>query len=221
MKHKMQLVVAFLCGAVFFSGISFAANEFIAKPVNYKIVVNGEEKILDRQPMSIENSTYLPIRTVGEAIGYKVSYSKGVVSLTNQENDDPISNNEQTTNLDGSNSRYTFEVLPMTKESADGVSITVHSIEIYDSHTEFDITVTNNSGWDRRVNFRESFVYDYNISGKVMKQSGTVDEGIFQNEIKDGETVRGILKKGNIDKDASNVILRTTIKGLEFPIKLK
>lgn len=217
MKHRIQLVAAFLCGAVFFSGISFAASELIAKPVDYKIVVNGVEQKLSNQPVSINNSTYLPIRAIGEITGYKVGYTKGVVSLTNQEVNNSAEDAVNAKN-DGSNSKYTFDTLPMTKESADGLVVTVSSMTIYESYTEFKITVTNNSGWDRRIDFSSGFVYDYNLENREMKQSGTVDEGVFKHEIKVGETVDGILKKGNIDKDAKNVILRATTKGLEFPI---
>lgn len=84
MKQKLKLLTAFMCGAVFFSGVSYAATEYKAIQANYKIVVNGVEQKLSNNPVTINNSTYLPIRAVGEVLGYNVGFKDNVITLTDK-----------------------------------------------------------------------------------------------------------------------------------------
>lgn len=82
MGNKIKLVLAFLCGAIFFSGVSYAASgDLIAKVANYRLFINGNERILKNKPVIINGSTYLPLKEVSQAIGYNVSLSKGKILL--------------------------------------------------------------------------------------------------------------------------------------------
>lgn len=74
MKNKIQIVTAFLCGAVFFSGVSFAASELKIKQAPYKIKVDGVELKLSDSPYSINDRAYLPIRAMGDATGHTVQF---------------------------------------------------------------------------------------------------------------------------------------------------
>src|SRR5690606_33069687 len=85
MRQKLKLAIAFLCGALFFSGISYAANTLTARIVDYKIIVNGQEKTLSEKPVLINNRVYLPVRDIGTITGYTVDYKNRVVTLSNTE----------------------------------------------------------------------------------------------------------------------------------------
>lgn len=86
MKGKIKIVSAFLCGAVFFSGVSYAAESLKAIPKNYKFVVNGVEKKLTSTPVVINNTTYLPVRAVADSLGYQVGLKGNTINLDSQNN---------------------------------------------------------------------------------------------------------------------------------------
>lgn len=85
MNQKLKLATAFACGAIFFSGISYAADsDLLAKIVDYKISVNGSEKKLENKPVLINESTYLPLRELAELIGYEVGWNNGEIALNSK-----------------------------------------------------------------------------------------------------------------------------------------
>lgn len=75
LKHVM---LSFCAGAVFFSGVSYAADpskiEVIVKPL--KFFFDGlEKKVPDKQPSIVYNgTTYVPLRFAADAFGQKVQY---------------------------------------------------------------------------------------------------------------------------------------------------
>lgn len=84
MNNKIKIISAFLCGAVFFSGVSYAASgDLIAKITNYKLFINGMEKDLKNKPVVINGTTYLPLREVSQAVGYNVTLNKEKILLDN------------------------------------------------------------------------------------------------------------------------------------------
>lgn len=84
MKQKLQIITAFLCGAVFFSGISYAAEELKARTTNYSIEYNGEVMKLDDPVLSVNSKSHIPLRGVLESLGYDVGFENGVISLTDE-----------------------------------------------------------------------------------------------------------------------------------------
>ncbi|ANS73979.1 hypothetical protein AWM70_04840 [Paenibacillus yonginensis] len=81
MNNKIKIVSAFLCGAVFFSGVSYAAESLKAIPKSFKFVVNGVEKKLTNTPVVINNTTYLPVREVANSLGYSVNLQRDTISF--------------------------------------------------------------------------------------------------------------------------------------------
>ncbi|WP_342477785.1 stalk domain-containing protein [Paenibacillus sp. FSL H7-0350] len=89
-----KVIIGFLCGALFFSGVSYAASgSLTAKLTSYKIFINGNEKILKNKPVSINGTTYLPLREISEAVGYSVVLENGKLLLNNGSVTTPTSNN--------------------------------------------------------------------------------------------------------------------------------
>ncbi|MDI4647411.1 stalk domain-containing protein [Cohnella hashimotonis] len=84
MKQSIKYVSIFLAGAIFATASSAygaSAVQMIKASIrgDLKIQVNG--KALDAQPISYNNSTYLPLRKAGEAIGGQVSISGNTISI--------------------------------------------------------------------------------------------------------------------------------------------
>lgn len=79
-----KLLIGFACGALFFSGVSYAASgKLTASIANYKLVINGKEKALKNKPVIINGTTYLPLRETSEAVGYNVALKNGQILLDN------------------------------------------------------------------------------------------------------------------------------------------
>jgi hypothetical protein len=81
-----KFISGMLVGMLLMCGIA-VAGQIIAEQVNYKILVNGKQVQLAKQPVSIDDSTYLPLRAVAELVGYDVGFNdtKGEISLTTKQ----------------------------------------------------------------------------------------------------------------------------------------
>lgn len=242
MKQKFKLVTAFMCGAIFFSGVSYAATELKAKQTNYKIQLNSQDLNGVKSPISVEGSTYLPIRSLAESLGYEVSFNNGVIDLSDKKenNNIDIDSSEAVDGKDGwvksvsSNElkqfskelgyeTYNFRKLPITVEH-DNLIVTIHSMTQKDSFTEFDIEVVNNNSFSSRPNFSNEAVYNHSLKGVKMGSVGTIDLGKLKNNLEPNTTIRETIKKGKIPTDANNIVLRASYSTdftFEFPIKLK
>ena len=72
-----KFLMGFLTGAVLFASIGvIAAVTYIANPVDFKVMVNGEEFISDPPALEVEGRTYLPLRAIGDALGVPVSWNE-------------------------------------------------------------------------------------------------------------------------------------------------
>lgn len=79
-----RFVAGLIVGILLMCGIA-VADQLIAQTANYKVVVNGQAKSLTETPVTINDRTYLPVRAVGEMLGYNVTFdgTKGEISLSN------------------------------------------------------------------------------------------------------------------------------------------
>lgn len=74
------------------------AKEFVqATFAKIKFVVNGEEKQLDADPLVYQGSTYLPVRSVLNALGYDAGYKADTKTVTADKSDNNISPESNTT----------------------------------------------------------------------------------------------------------------------------
>lgn len=85
---NLKFVFGFICGAIIFGSLSVFANgeEFIAKFSKYNFLINGEIVEMQSDPIVYQDTTYLPVRSISNQLGYDVTYkadSKTIV-LDNQ-----------------------------------------------------------------------------------------------------------------------------------------
>jgi len=220
MNQKLKLLTAFLCGAVFFSGVSYAASNLTATVTSLKIVVNGQEKTLSEKPVVINNKTYLPVRDIGTITGYRVDYKGGVVSLDSigtVDQNNSSSTTDTSTNTTTDKPRFEFKKLPITV-THDDVSVTVNSVSLGEYSTDFNVTIVNNSDKDLQVNYGSNVLgANYNIPGKEYKTYGTIGEkNEFSSPVKAGTTVTGTIRKGKVDAGTENLLFHLLINGKGF-----
>lgn len=71
-----RFIAGFLAGATLFGAIGAFAASYVANPVDFKVLVNGEEFTSDPPPVEIEGRTYLPLRAMGDALGVPVNWNE-------------------------------------------------------------------------------------------------------------------------------------------------
>jgi hypothetical protein len=71
-----KFVAGLLIGLLVASGTIFASNSFMAQSISTKLFVNGQHFQPSPGAMSINGTTYLPLRAVGEALKVKVDFVK-------------------------------------------------------------------------------------------------------------------------------------------------
>lgn len=77
-KYK-QLILGIIVGTVFALPSYSFANDTIQNKVEamfskFNIIVNGETKVLDADPLVVNGSTYVPLRVMSNMLGYDVTY---------------------------------------------------------------------------------------------------------------------------------------------------
>ena len=85
-----RFIIGFLVGAMLFGALGAFAASYIANPVDFKVIVNGEEFVSDPPALEVEGRTYLPLRAMGDALGVPVNWNEelrqaevGIVSTIN------------------------------------------------------------------------------------------------------------------------------------------
>ncbi len=76
MKKLKVFTGGFLAGALVCSCVGIAAITYTAEPVDFKVLVNGEEFVSDPPALAVDGRTYLPLRAMGEALGVPVNWNE-------------------------------------------------------------------------------------------------------------------------------------------------
>ena len=72
-----SFLMGFLTGMVLFVSIGvIAAVNYIANPVDFKVLVNGEEFVSEPPALEVEGRTYLPLRAIGDALEVPVNWNE-------------------------------------------------------------------------------------------------------------------------------------------------
>ena len=71
-----KFICGFLAGAMLFCAIGALAISYVANPVDFKVLVNGEEFISNPPALEVEGRTYLPLRAMGDALGVDVNWNE-------------------------------------------------------------------------------------------------------------------------------------------------
>ncbi len=70
-----KFIVGMIVGIMLTSSIAFAVS-YVAEPVSFKVLVNGEEFVSEPPALVVEGRTYLPLRAIGDALGVPVEWNE-------------------------------------------------------------------------------------------------------------------------------------------------
>lgn len=71
-----KFIGGFLTGAIIFGSVGAFAVQYIANPVDFKVLVNGEEFVSEPPALEVEGRTYLPLRAMGDALNVPVTWNE-------------------------------------------------------------------------------------------------------------------------------------------------
>lgn len=98
-----KFIVGVIFGVIISSSISaFANSDLIAKIANFNILVNGEKVAIKSSVVTIDGSTYLPMRELANILDYDVSYEavSKTIKLSNTKGEKEESNQNNTNEND-------------------------------------------------------------------------------------------------------------------------
>lgn len=78
-----KTILGLVAGLVLGSTVTAVAGDFLVERANFPILVNGKAWTTDKPIVTIDGSTYLPLRALGNALGVKVAWNdeKGQVEI--------------------------------------------------------------------------------------------------------------------------------------------
>ncbi|MBQ7668771.1 MAG: copper amine oxidase N-terminal domain-containing protein [Clostridia bacterium] len=72
-----KFIKIFLCCAIIFGSVAFAATSFNALQATFPILINGSKWQTDKPVVVIDGSTYLPLRAMAEVLGVDINWNEG------------------------------------------------------------------------------------------------------------------------------------------------
>lgn len=204
-------MTAFLCGAVFFSGVSYAATgDFIAKPANFKVIVDGKTQSFNNPVVTINGTTYLSLRDTAKAVNKEVQYKSGVITM-NSLATSTGENNTPNSNDSGVSSINNFKKLPLTLVKGD-YTVTVKSVSLSEISTDIYVVVKNNSNEKTTIEYDTATGANRNVPGKEYKVLGVIRTGDdFPNEIDANTTLEGIIRKSKVEQGTENILFHMNV----------
>lgn len=114
-----KFISGLLFGIIISVSVSVGANnEILAKFAQFNFIVDGKEKSVEQSPIVINGSSYLPVRSIANMLGFDVTYkadsrtieftntSKQIntdnenISPTDQKPSQPINNDNSSSNIE-------------------------------------------------------------------------------------------------------------------------
>lgn len=206
-----KIGMGFICGAIFFTGISASASNLPAETKDYQLFIDDKEQVLRDKPISIQGRIDLPVREVAEAVGYEAAFENGTIQLRSNRNDEK----KEGTTSSGRNVK--LEKIPITQELKD-VEVTVHAIRLTASTTDFEVTVKNNTDDENiTVDLLSTRVEaNNNVAGKPSETVGIapVNPDFGTVTIKPKKEIHGwVSTKGLVEKNIDNIAFRLSLRG--------
>ena len=91
LKNQVKgLIAGIILGAALFSGITVLAANYQALTANFPIYIDGEEWETDSPVVTIDGHTYLPLKSLGDALGVKVSWNDELYRVEIEKKPDAI-----------------------------------------------------------------------------------------------------------------------------------
>ncbi|WP_098742340.1 hypothetical protein [Paenibacillus sp. EZ-K15] len=190
-----KIGVGFICGAIFFTGISASASNLTAETKDYQLFIDDKEQVLRDKPISIQGRIDLPVREVADS-NRNVKKKEGTTS---------------------SGRNVKLEKIPITQELKD-VEVTVHAIRLTASTTDFEVTVKNNTDDENiTVDLLSTRVEaNNNVAGKPSETVGIapVNPDFGTVTIKPKKEIHGwVSTKGLVEKNIDNIAFRLSLRG--------
>jgi len=87
-----RFITGFLCGALLFGGTAVLADSvsLVGKKVDGEVSVFYNDEPLAAKAITVEGTSYLPVRTVGNTLGAKIEYRDGAVYVEQVDEYDAI-----------------------------------------------------------------------------------------------------------------------------------
>ncbi|MGG4103809.1 stalk domain-containing protein [Paenibacillus lautus] len=206
-----KIGVGFICGAIFFTGISASASNLTAETKDYKLFIDDKEQVLRDKPISIQGKTYLPVREVAEAVGYEFAFKNETIQLSSNRND------EKKEGATSSDRNVKLGKIPITQKLKD-VEVTVHAIRLTESTTDFEVTVKNNTDHENiTLDLLSTRVEaNNNVAGKPSETVGIapVNPDFGNVTIKPKKEIHGwVSTKGLVKKNIDNIAFQLSLHG--------
>lgn len=76
-KLSLNLLSGILIGTLF-TNIAGATRDYLAKNASFPVIVNGKTLVTDKPIVTIDGSTYLPLRAMGSALGVSIVWNESL-----------------------------------------------------------------------------------------------------------------------------------------------
>ncbi|WMT42855.1 copper amine oxidase N-terminal domain-containing protein [Paenibacillus sp. D2_2] len=200
MKKAIYTIVTLCIGVVIGMTSTVTASpvqDYVQASIQrIKFIVNGEEKKLDADPLVYQGSTYLPVRTVLNALGYDVGYKadsktvtadKSVETILSEANaamqkeGNAMESNDQTTN-DGS------KIIDDLNHSITREKETIETIELMIQNTQGRTDVSEESKkqkieeYKARIERSQNAIESYEAKLSELKKKLNIFQKMLTNE---------------------------------------
>ncbi len=189
MKKLKGFAGGFLAGAVVCSCVGIAAVTYTAVPVDFKVLVNGEEFVSDPPALAVDGRTYLPLRAMGEALGVPVNWNEELrqaeVGTTPDESSVTVNNEVQTNGT----WKMTYKSLKTLKKiddytkAEDGKEFVIASFELENLTDEKQIF----SG----MLYLDSYFDDVKEKQTIVSYNG--EQSLLSTSVEPGKKVKGYI----------------------------
>lgn len=168
-KLSLNLLSGILIGTLF-TNVAGATRDYLAKKASFPVIVNGKTLVTDKPIVTIDGSTYLPLRTMGSALGVSVAWNENLKRV--EVGKAPTA----TTPKPKPPVKTPAVTIPKLHEAGEGFKFTQPKIkkQSYLDSCEVVTEIHNNSGKDAKVGVVFT-VSAYNKEGQLLgTTNGTV-----------------------------------------------
>lgn len=178
-----------MAGAVVCSCVGIAAVTYTAVPVDFKVLVNGEEFVSDPPALAVDGRTYMPLRAMGEALGVPVNWNEKLhqaeVGTVPKESSVTVNNEVQTNGTWKMTykSLKTLKKIDVYTKAEDGKAFVIVSFELENLTDEKQIF---SSMFDL-----DSYFDDLKEKQTVVSYNG--EKSLLSTSVEPGKKVKGYL----------------------------
>ncbi|OME30664.1 hypothetical protein BSK63_17375 [Paenibacillus odorifer] len=189
-----KYIIGFICGSLFFSGVSFAADSFLKASISKsKVIIDGSQTTFTEPVVTINGRLYVPLREFTQETGYSLTVG------------DPIIIEK-------------YNKLPQTLKKGD-ITITLNSLKKVNEESMLNITVKNENNISKKIEFTGTRA-DFNAKNRKYYTTGgqgftfipagnfnIISKEFLDDYIEAAEEVTGDVKLGTLAKGTQNLLI--------------